>query len=205
MLPAPTAIREYLEQQAAETTASIEVQRVGAERTREALKGEWEQRQRGLERLAGLGADDKAIATIIAEVKDLRSRLDDAERTLAEIAMRRVQIVAGYTLKHGEVEHAVEYVLRTADLVHESSTELTEGEALTDLVRVVRALITTAEVMPDKAVRIESVDLSAPDKRMAKLFEIARMFVTEMKQDDATATRIDQDVQRGIVASLTAT
>jgi DNA invertase Pin-like site-specific DNA recombinase len=205
MLPAPTAIREYLEHQASETAASIQVQRIGAERIRDALKGEWEQRQQGLERLARLGADDRSISSVIGEVKDLRSRLDDTERTLAEIAKRRVQIAAGYSLQQHQVGQAVEHVLETADLVHESSTELTEGEALTDLVRVVRALITRADVTPDKAVRIESVDLSTLDKRMAKLFEIADMFVTEMKRDDATASRIDQDVQLGIVASLTAT
>lgn len=205
ILPAPTAIGDYLERQAAETTASVELQRIESERLREALKGEWEQRQRGLERLVGLGADDRDLATIIAEVKDLRSRLDRTERTLAEIAGRRVQIVAGYSLKKHEVERAVQHVLQTADLVREPSVELTDGEALTDLVRVVRSLIARAEVTPDKAVRIEPVDLSTADRQMAKLFEIADMFVTEMKRDDAAASRMGHDVQRAVAASFTVT
>jgi DNA invertase Pin-like site-specific DNA recombinase len=156
ILPAPTAITDYLEKQAAETTASVEIQRIETERQRDVLQAEWQQRQQVLERLASLGADNRSIETIIGQVKDLRARLDDAERTLAEIAERRVRIIAGYKLQHHEVERAVQHVLLTADLVHESSVELTEGEALTDLVRVVRSLIARAEVTPDKTVLIES-------------------------------------------------
>lgn len=205
ILPAPSAISDYLEKEAAETTASVELQRIETERQRDVLQAEWQQRQQVLERLASLGADNRSIETIIGQVKDLRTRLDDTERTLAEIAERRVRIVAGYKLQHHEVGRAVEHVLQVADLVHESSVELTEGEALTDLVRVVRSLIARAEVMPDKTVRIESVDLSSPDRQMAKLFEIADLFVTEMKRGETAASRIDQHVQRSVVASLTAT
>jgi|GEM_PF-4268902 len=205
IVPAPAAIRTYLERQAAESTGSLEIQRNAAERQRDDLLAEWQQRQRGLERLVGLGADDRSIKSLIDEVKGLRSHLDDVERTLAEVADRQVRLVAGYKLQGHEIERAVEHVLQTADLVHESSTELTGGEALTDLVRVVRSLIARAVVTPDKEIRIEPVDLSTPDRQMAKLLEIADMFVAEMKRDDTAASRIGQDVQRAAAASLTAT